>query len=129
MTSSICEKMIGNLTWLCRLCLYLVMDSTTLVLCHISQHCWGLTNCAWLCEQPVLPMKDGKHAVMKILCNHFSEWILSILDTATEIRMEQNRQGFVRVKWDSDAKRSESFIVYSCKLIPQGWYTGFLFLE
>ena len=43
-------------------------------------------------------MKDGKHAVMKILCNHFSEWILSILDTATKIRMEQNRQGFVKVK-------------------------------
>lgn len=52
-----------------------------------------------LCEQPVLPMKGGKHAVMTIPCNQFSGWILSILDAATKIRMEQDRKGFVEVNW------------------------------
>ena len=49
-------------------------------------------------------MKGGKHAVMTIPCNQFSGWILSILEAATEVRMEQNGKGFVKVKWDSDAR-------------------------
>lgn len=48
-------------------------------------------------------MKDGKRAVMTIPCNQFSGWVLFALDAATEIRMEQNGKGFVKVKWDSDA--------------------------
>lgn len=56
-------------------------------------------------------MKDGKHAVMTIPCNQFSGWLLFALDAATEIRMEQNGKGFVKVKWDSG--RIESHFAHS----------------